>query len=116
MYSEVATPAAPKRGPGPSTTACPAPAAHPARPHGSTALPSTIETWGRRSAMGATLTGFALGLKEALDPTRDEPAIVAQVSGDPVGAQPIEAALDDLRPRQSIVTIRPWLLADRPAE
>ncbi|HEY2303364.1 MAG TPA: hypothetical protein VGH66_15795 [Acidimicrobiales bacterium] len=81
-----------------------------------TALPTKIETWRRRSAMGAILTGFALGLKEALEPKRDEPAIVAQVSGDPVGDQPIQAELDDLRPRESIVTIRPWLLADRPPE
>ena len=79
-----------------------------------TALPPRIETWRRRSALGAILTGFALGLKEALEPKRDEPAIVAQVSGDPVGDLPVEAHLDDMRPRDSIVTIRPWLLADRP--
>jgi hypothetical protein len=79
-----------------------------------TALPKRVETWRRRSALGAILTGFALGLKEALEPKREEPKIVAQVSGDPVGDLPVEAHLDDMRPRDSIVTIRPWLLADRP--
>jgi hypothetical protein len=79
-----------------------------------TALPKRVETWRRKSALGAILTGFALGLKEALEPKRDEPKIVAQVSGDPVGDLPVEAHLDDMRPRDSIVTIRPWLLADRP--
>jgi hypothetical protein len=64
--------------------------------------------------LGAILTGFALGLKEALEPKRDEPQIVAQVSGDPVDDLPVQAHLDDMRPRDSIVTIRPWLLADRP--
>jgi hypothetical protein len=64
--------------------------------------------------MGAILTGFALGLREALEPERDEPAIVAQVSGEPVGDLPVEAHLDDLSPRESVVTIRPWLLDDRP--
>jgi hypothetical protein len=83
-----------------------------AGPH--TALPSKVETWRRRSALGAILTGFALGLKEALEPKRDEPSIVAQVSGDPVGDLPVEAHLDDLRPRDSVVTIRPWLMAGRP--
>jgi len=77
-------------------------------------LPPRVESWRRRSALGAILTGFALGLKEALEPKRDEPSIVAQVSGEPVDDLPVAAHLDDMRPRDSIVTIRPWLLADRP--
>jgi hypothetical protein len=80
-----------------------------------TALPPKIESWRRRSAMGAILTGFALGLREALEPERDEPGVVAQVSGEPVGDLPVQAHLDDLSPRESVVTIRPWLLEDRPA-
>jgi hypothetical protein len=80
-----------------------------------TALPPKIESWRRRSAMGAILTGFALGLREALEPERDEPSIVAQVSGEPVGDLPVQAHLDDLSPHESVVTIRPWLLEERPA-
>jgi hypothetical protein len=80
-----------------------------------TALPPRIESWRRRSAMGAILTGFALGLREALEPEREEPAIVAQVSGEPVGDLPVQAQLDEVSPRESVVTIRPWLLEDRPA-
>jgi hypothetical protein len=80
-----------------------------------TALPPKVESWRRRSAMGAILTGFALGLREALEPERDEPGIVAQVSGEPVGDLPVQAHLDDVSPRESVVTIRPWLLDDRPA-
>jgi hypothetical protein len=83
-------------------------------PH--TALPTKIESWRRRSAVGAVLTGIALGLKEALEPERDEPAIVAQVSGEPVEDLPVEAHLDEDRPAESVVTIRPWLLEHAPSD
>ena len=78
----------------------------------STALPPRAESWRRRSAAGAILTGIALGLKEALEPRRQEPAIVVQVSGEPLEDLPVEAHLDDTRPGNSVVHIRPWLLAD----
>jgi hypothetical protein len=77
-----------------------------------TALPPRVESWRRRSLTGAVLTGFAFGLKEALEPQRDEPAIIVQVSGEPVQDLPVEAHLDELQPADSIVTIRPWLLGD----
>jgi hypothetical protein len=77
-----------------------------------TGLPPRAESWRRRSAMGAILSGIAFGLKEALEPERDEPAIVVQVSGDPIGDRPVEASLDDRAPKDSVVTIRPWLLPD----
>ena len=75
-----------------------------------TALPPRMESWRRRSAAGAILTGISLGLKQALEPERDEPAIVAQVSGDPVGDLPVEAHLDGVLPHMSVVKIRPWML------
>ncbi|MDP9074669.1 MAG: hypothetical protein M3N98_10935, partial [Actinomycetota bacterium] len=78
---------------------------------GHTALPPRAETWRRRSATGAILTGIALGLREALEPRRNEPAIVIQVSGDPLEDLPVEAHLDDVRPANSVVHIRPWLFA-----
>jgi hypothetical protein len=76
------------------------------------ALPKRVDAWRRRSASGAILTGIALGLKQVLEPRRDEPAIVAQVSGDPVGDLPVEAHLDGIKPANSVVTNRPWLLED----
>ena len=75
-----------------------------------TALPAKMEAWRRRSATGAILTGFAFGLKEVFEPERDEPAIVQQVPGEPPGDLPVEAQLDQTRPDESVVTIRPWLL------
>lgn len=87
-----------------------------------TALPRRVEAWRRRSAAGAILTGFALGLQEALETHRDEPSIVVQTSGDPPDDLPVEAEFEYGRPRQSVVNIRPWMLKesrregdDRPA-
>lgn len=77
------------------------------------ALPPRVEAWRKRSAVGAILTGFAFGLREALEPERDEPGIVAQVSGEPVGDLPVHADVDDRSPRESVVRIRPWLLQDQ---
>ncbi|HLI24105.1 MAG TPA: hypothetical protein VKU91_04060 [Acidimicrobiales bacterium] len=78
----------------------------------STALPPRLESWRRRSAAGAILTGFAMGLKEALEPQRQEPSIVMETSGDPPGDLPVEAEVDQIRPADNVVKIRPWLLAD----
>jgi hypothetical protein len=75
-----------------------------------TALPPRVEAWRKRSAAGAILTGFALGLQQALEPNREEPSIVAQTSGDPPRDLPVEADFEYGRPRQSVVNVRPWLL------
>lgn len=77
-----------------------------------TALPPKMEAWRRRSAAGAILTGFALGLQEALEPKREEPGIVVQASGDPPEDLAVESDFEYRRPRQSVVHIRPWLLTN----
>jgi hypothetical protein len=74
------------------------------------ALPPRVESWRRRSVTGAILTGFALGLKQVLEPEREEPAVVMQVSGEPVRDLAVDAQLNDLQPSESVVTVRPWLL------
>ena len=86
-----------------------------APPGTNTALPPRIEAWRKRSAAGAILTGFALGLQEALENRKEEPSIVMQTSGDPPKDLPVEADFEYGRPRQSVVQIRPWLLGDQPA-
>ena len=75
-------------------------------PH--TALPPKIESWRRRSVTGAVLTGFAFGLREVLEPEREETSIVVQVSGEPVKDLAVQAHLDEQKPRDSVVTVRPW--------
>jgi hypothetical protein len=81
-----------------------------------TALPPKMEAWRKRSAAGAILTGFALGLQEALETKRQDPAIVVQTSGDPPRDLPVEAEFEYGRPRQTVVSIRPWLLEGAGAE
>lgn len=70
------------------------------------------EGWRRRSATGAILTGFALGLQEVFEPEKKEPAIVMETSGDPPRDLPVEAELEMATSRRSVVRIRPWLLED----
>lgn len=83
-------------------------------PDGShTALPPKVEAWRRRSAAGAILTGFALGLQQALETKKEDPSIVVQTSGEPPEDLPVEADFEYARPRHSVVSIRPWLLGDR---
>ena len=77
---------------------------------GSTALPTRVESWRRRSATGAILTGLALGLREALETERRDPAIVLETSGEPPEDLPVEADLADSLPRRNVVSLRPWLL------
>ena len=84
-------------------------------PESTTALPPRIERWRRRSATGAMMTGFALGLREALETEHREPAVVLETSGVPPRDLAVEADLDNLPPRQSVVKIRRWLLHDLPA-
>jgi hypothetical protein len=76
----------------------------------SSALPQKVEAWRKRSATGAILTGFALGLQQVFEKEKEEPAIVMQTSGDPPSDLPVEADVEHGRPRQSVVNIRPWLL------
>jgi hypothetical protein len=81
-----------------------------------TALPPRLESWRRRSAAGAILTGIGLGLKAALEPERDEPSIIVQTSGTPPSDLPVEADMGGIFPGDKVVKIRPWLLAsDVPA-
>ncbi|MDQ2726528.1 MAG: hypothetical protein M3Y91_01375 [Actinomycetota bacterium] len=75
-----------------------------------TALPPRVESWRKRSATGAILTGFALGLQHVFEPERKEPAIVQETSGDPPTDLPVEAELEGVVGRRSVVRIRPWLL------
>jgi len=77
-----------------------------------TALPPRIEAWRRRSATGAILTGFALGLQQALEKEREDPGITMQTSGAPPRDLPVEADMELARPRHSVVSIRPWLLGN----
>ncbi|MGH9077521.1 MAG: hypothetical protein ACRDY0_08730 [Acidimicrobiales bacterium] len=71
------------------------------------------DTWRRRTATGAVLTGMALGFQQALERPREEPSIMIETSGDPPSDLPVEAEVGQIRPADNVVMIRPWLLTDQ---
>jgi hypothetical protein len=76
-----------------------------------TALPPGLESWRRRSAAGAVLTGIAFGFKKALDPEPERPAIVAPAPSGPPDPKALELHLDWDRPEEAWAVVRPWLAA-----
>ncbi len=70
----------------------------------------------RGTAVGSVLAAGLLGLRDALEPARDEEvAIVQNYSGDPPFTEPIVLRLDPDHPEDSIVMVRPWLRDAPPA-
>jgi 4'-phosphopantetheinyl transferase len=64
----------------------------------------------RGTAVGGVLAAGMLGLRDALEPRRDEEvAIVRDDAGAPPRAGPIELELDPDHPEESVVRVRPWL-------
>jgi 4'-phosphopantetheinyl transferase len=64
----------------------------------------------RGTAVGSVVAAGLLGLRDALEPVRDEEvAIVQNYSGDPPFTDPIVLRLDPDHPEDSIVMVRPWL-------
>ena len=78
----------------------------PTDPEGPAPTPSRVVSWSRRSAMGAVLTGMALGLQEVLEPKRDT-AIVIEVDADGEPHDlPIRLLLDPDDPSGSLCIVR----------
>ena len=74
------------------------------------AAPAPRESWRKRTATGAVLTGFALGFREALGQEPPKTAIIMEAPGDPPTDLPVDAEVDQIRPADNVVRIRPWLL------
>lgn len=76
------------------------------QPDGPAVMPSRLTRWSRNAAMGAVLTGFALGLQEIFDPT-DKEQIVVEVDADGNADHlPIQLFLDPDSPAGSLCVIR----------
>jgi hypothetical protein len=69
-------------------------------------------SWRRRTATGAILSGLALGFQQVFEDNKPDIPIIVQTSGDPPTDLPVEAELEELAPRRSVVKIRPWLLGE----
>ena len=77
------------------------------------AAPAPIEKF-RRTAVGTALAAGMLGLRDVLEPPKDEtPAIVEEWAGGQPNASPIVLRLDPDHPEDSIVMVRPWLNPER---
>jgi phosphopantetheinyl transferase len=64
----------------------------------------------RATAVGSVFAAGMLGLRDALEPEKDEKvAIVQDFSGAPPFTDPIVMRLDPEHPEDSIVMVRPWL-------
>ena len=73
------------------------------------AEPAPIERF-HRSSIGVVLAAGMLGLRDVLEPEKDEtPAIVEDWAGGEPFAEPMVLRLDPDHPEDSIVMIRPWL-------
>jgi hypothetical protein len=73
------------------------------------AEPAPIERF-RRTAIGTTLAAGMFGLRDVLEPPKDEtPAIVEDWAGGEPFNDPIVLRLDPDHPEDSIVMVRPWL-------
>ena len=64
----------------------------------------------KRRGLGAAMLGAAMvGLDEAMNGPKDEPAITEVGNSTPDDDDPIAVDLDPEDPAQSIAVIRPWL-------
>jgi hypothetical protein len=73
------------------------------------AEPAPIERF-RRSSIGAVLAAGMLGLRDVLEPEKDEtPAIVEDWAGGEPFTERMVLRLDPDHPEDSIVMIRPWV-------
>ena len=71
--------------------------------------PPPIERF-HRTGVGMALAAGLLGLRDALEPPKDEtPAIVENWNAGEPFADPLMMRLDPDNPADSIVVVRPWL-------
>ncbi len=69
-------------------------------------LPSRVSRWSRSTAAGMVLTGFALGLREVLDPEEDRPIVIeVDADGEP-SHLPVQLFLDPDSPAGSLCLVR----------
>lgn len=69
-------------------------------------IPSRLVTWSRSSLLGAVITGSALGLREVLEPSRDEQIVIeVDADGEP-HELPIRLMLDPDDPSGSLCIVR----------
>jgi len=77
--------------------------------------PLRFNNWMKRSAAGAVMTGIAVGLQQALELPRQQPAFVIEASGEPEDPdRPIDLRFDPDSPADTVAIIRRPAPADPP--
>ncbi len=69
--------------------------------------PLRFSNWMKRSATGAVMSGISIGLREALQPTKNQPAFVMEATGLPEDPDnPIRLQFDPDSPADTVAIIR----------
>ena len=69
--------------------------------------PLRFSNWMKRSATGAVMSGISIGLREALQPTKNQPAFVMEATGLPEDPDnPIHLQFDPDSPADTVAIIR----------
>jgi hypothetical protein len=77
--------------------------------------PLRFNNWMKRSATGALMTGIAVGLQQALELPRQQPAFVIEASGEPEDPdRPIDLRFDPDSPEDTVAIIKRPAPADPP--
>lgn len=66
---------------------------------------SGISSWRRHSALGAVLTGLALGLQEIFEPERDRSSIIVEAPDDEPDDLPVRLYLDPDSPQGGFAVV-----------
>ncbi|HEX3980343.1 MAG TPA: hypothetical protein VHW93_03925 [Acidimicrobiales bacterium] len=78
--------------------------------------PLRFNRWMKRSATGAVMTGIAVGLQQALELPKQQPAFVIEASGEPDDPdKPIDLRFDPDSPADTVAVIRRPAAVDPPA-
>jgi hypothetical protein len=79
--------------------------------------PLRFNRWMKRSATGAVMTGIAVGLQQALELPKQEPAFVITASGEPDDPdKPIDLRFDPDSPADTVAVIRRPPTTEPPAD
>jgi hypothetical protein len=77
--------------------------------------PLRFNRWMKRSATGAVMTGIAVGLQQALELPKQQPAFVIEASGEPDDPdKPIDLRFDPDSPADTVAVIRRPAVVDPP--
>ena len=67
-------------------------------------------SWRKAPIAAQFLAASMIGVAEVLYGPKEQPAIIAEVPGEPPGDEGFDVHLDPDKPDESVIVVRPWLL------